>query len=85
MLTFSLSLKEEDPSIKPINKDLLIEMNQTFNEDLTNSITLIQYIEPEHPSVGEFTEMDRQRDTAKKKNKNRDDSNTSLRIGIPPI
>ena len=59
MLIFSLLLKEEDPSIKSINKDLPIEMNQIFNKDLMNSITLVQYIKSEHLPVREFTEMGR--------------------------
>ena len=41
MLTFLLSLKEKDSLIEPINEDLLIEMNQTSDEDLTNSTTSI--------------------------------------------
>ena len=39
MLTSSLSSKEEDPSIEPIDEDLPIEMNQTSDEDSTNSTT----------------------------------------------
>ena len=33
----------------------------------------------------EFAEMDRQQDTVKKKNKNKDDSNTLSRVGIPSM
>ena len=85
MLTSLLLLKKEDPLIKPINEDLSIEINQTFDKDSINSIILIQYIEPEHPPVREFAEMDKQRDAAKKKNKNKDNNNTLLKIEIPSI
>ena len=63
----------------------MIEITQIFNENLINSIILVQYIEPEHPSVGEFAEMGKQQDAIKKKNKNKDNNNTLLRIGIPSM
>ena len=50
-----------------------------------NSIISIQYIKLEYPPVGEFTEMNRQQDAMKKKNKNKDNSNISLKVGISPM
>src|SRR5436190_4256918 len=81
MIDSSESFDEESSDEEPFNKEPSESPDQTDDK-----ISMpVQYVELDHPPVGEFVDMGKQRDAAKKKNKNKRDNNTSSRAGIPSM
>src|SRR5436190_156215 len=87
MLTSSSSNKNPviDPS-EPFDEEPITTQSHEPPDQTDDEIsTPVQYVEPDHPPVGEFVDMGKQRDAAKKKNKNKGDNNAPSRAGIPPM